>query len=79
MNDTPTPQHQPSAEAIAMKELRMNARNNHAAALIYIRKLEEEVKRLRASERPGAPMEFEVPTNMKWPLSPSVNESEDAE
>jgi hypothetical protein len=46
-DDSTTPQYQPSAEEIAMKELRMNARHNHAASLIYIRKLEEQTRRLR--------------------------------
>jgi hypothetical protein len=40
----------------------------------YVAALEAEVKRLRASARPDTPpMEFEVPTDMKWPPSPPNN------
>jgi hypothetical protein len=50
-----------------------------AAAPLLVRELLAEVKRLRASERADTPpMEFEVPTDMKWPPSPPNNESEDA-
>jgi hypothetical protein len=45
-----------------------------ATAPELVRELLAEVKRLRASERADTPpMEFEVPTDMKWPPSPPNN------